>query len=103
MKQIITIAIFLLFIGYANAQTGEKEKFTYYTSANIYYNDAAKNYWYYDSTTSKWQSNTQLPKNYLIDSSKKITLYYDGADIWQANAAHIKKYGTKAGPPKKNK
>ncbi|MEO5890118.1 MAG: hypothetical protein ABIQ31_07695 [Ferruginibacter sp.] len=107
MKKIITAISFLFFIGYANAQTDPvidtgRVKYDYYPDANVYYNNAEKKYWYYDSTGSMWQSNLQLPGNYSIDSTRKNTFYYEGGSVWKLNTTHMKKYGSKAKPPKKS-
>lgn len=111
MKKIITAFAFILSVGLVNAQTDSTKanasatnsgtKFDYYPDANVYYNDAAKTYWYQDSATNQWQSAAQLPTGYSIDNnSKKNSFYYNGGDVWKANADHVKMYGNNSKPKK---
>ena len=100
----MTAVAFLLFAGYANAQTDtDRVKFDYYPDANIYYNDLAKTYWYQDSASNTWQNAAKVPGTYSLDpTSRKITFYYNGRDAWKANAYHMKKYGSTYKPRKKS-
>ena len=98
MKKVITAFAFIYTIGFAQAQTDTTgTKYEYYPDANVYYNDVAHNYWYYDSASTQWQNAPQLPPSYSInEKSKKNTFYYNGGNVWEKNAEHIKMYGKKS-------
>lgn len=99
MKKIIAALVFVIAIGFAQAQTDTSSggtKYDYYPDANVYYNSAARTYWYLDSTTNQWQSVSQLPSWYSIDqNTKRNSFYYNGNDVWSKNAEHLKIYGKK--------
>ena len=107
MKKLIASVAFVLTLGLvqtqaqsANSPTQSTDttrmKYEYYPDANIYYNDVSRNYWYYDSASSQWQSAAQLPSSYSINErSKKNSFYYNGGDVWKDNAKHVKTYGNK--------
>lgn len=97
MKKVITAFAFIFTVGLVQAQTDSaRTKYEYYPEANVYYNDAAKTYWYYDSTANHWQNVAQLPPSYSVsEKSKKNSFYYNGANVWEKNADHMKMYGKK--------
>ena|SRR5689334_1344993 len=102
MKKVIASVAFVLTLGLAHTQaqattdTG-RTKYEYYPEANVYYNDVSRNYWYYDSAKSQWQSAAQLPSSYSInEKSKKNSFYYNGGEVWKDNAKHMKMYGDKS-------
>ena len=108
MKKVITALAFIFAVGFAQAQTDSTKlnstttnnagtQFEYYPDANVYYNDGAKTYSYYDSTSSKWQTAAELPSSYSVNTnSKKNTFYYNGGgNVWDKNADHVKMYGKK--------
>jgi uncharacterized protein YxeA len=87
-----------------NTQTGVQQQtmtFDYYPESNVYYNPKAKSYWYYDNATSNWMSGQNVPSTYKYNNQswnskgKKSTLTFNGTNVWQENAAHLKTYGNK--------
>ena len=117
MKKVIASVAFVLTLGLVQTQAQSTDsstqstqsdtsriKYEYYPEANVYYNDVSRNYWYYDSASSQWQSAAQLPSSYSINErSKKNTFYYNGGDVWKDNAKHMKTYGNKSKSKKPTK
>jgi hypothetical protein len=97
MKKLIAVCTVVLTSAYVRAQTGSSgTKYDYYPEANVYYNDSAKTYWYHDSASGQWKSGAKLPSGYQVtEKAKKNTFYYNGGDVWQRNAEHVKLYGNK--------
>jgi hypothetical protein len=75
--------------------THHHHEYYYYRSSNVYYDPEASVYVYYDEPSSKWLSAQKLPSNLVIANSPRYTIVYDGDDVWQQNAVHLKKYKVK--------
>lgn len=101
MKKVIAGFAFMLSVGFAQAQdsssaTTSGTQYDYYPDQNVYYNGTTQTYWYRDSTANEWKSASQLPSGYSVnEKSNKNTFYYNGGDVWEKNADHIKMYGKK--------
>jgi|GEM_PF-4589322 len=71
-------------------------KYWYYPSQNIYYNEAAGDYWYYDAPTVKWVEVTQLPATYVLaNTDTRYVVYHKGNKVWMDNGKHRVKYKIK--------
>jgi hypothetical protein len=65
----------------------------YYPAYNVYYNENAGEYWYYDEPTIKWMYSKELPSTYVIaDNATKYRVMYPGMDVWKDNKKHKVKY-----------
>jgi hypothetical protein len=98
MKKIILGLVFLLAVAGASkisAQETQKVTFYYYPSANVYYNVAVSDYWYFDEATNAWVEVKTLPATITIEKTPRYTVYYNGNDVWKDNAAHVKRYKVK--------
>ena len=70
-----------------------KSTYYYYPDANVYYNESAKTYSWYDEPTKTWMTKPDLPSNITITkTTEKVPIAYNGNTIWMDNAAHQKKY-----------
>jgi hypothetical protein len=106
MKRIIAVLLVAFLAGNVQAQVGDstrttattttttKTKYMYYPDANVYYNEGAKTYSYYDAATNTWMTNTTLPSTYTItQTTEKVPIMINGTtNVWSDNAAHQKKY-----------
>jgi hypothetical protein len=84
----------LAFGSRASAQE-TRVKFYYYPSANVYYNVAEKDYWYYNPTTSTWTVIQEVPDQVNIVKTPKYIIYYSDANVWKENTTHLKKFKVK--------
>jgi hypothetical protein len=103
MKKIIAFILILTIAGTElQAQSDTTKKvYYYYPLANVYYNPATMDYYFYDTKTSSWITDKELPKMIDIGSKDRYeTVYYNGQEVWLANPEHRKSY-PKSSPPKK--
>jgi len=68
----------------------------YYPAQNIYYDEVAGDYWYYDASTAKWVEVTTLPSAYIVkDKDNRYKIYYNGENVWMDNKKHRIRYKVK--------
>jgi hypothetical protein len=81
----------------------ENNAYWYYPSQNVYYNEVAKSYWYWDKTSSTWMKGVELATPYkpVADADTRYKVDYKGNDVWKSNDEHKTKYKVqKNGTPK---
>jgi hypothetical protein len=84
------------------ANQPENNAYWYYPQQNVYYNDVAKSYWYWDKTSSTWMKAVELATPYtpVTDTDTRYKITYDGNDIWKDNTDHKNKYKVQKSTPK---
>ena len=94
-KMIVAVLLFTAFSTGTQAQNDTTRKtFYFYPEVNVYYNPATMDYYYYDSTATRWNTGKDLPKHYNIGAKDKYeTIYYNGTDVWLSNPDHRKPQG----------
>lgn len=101
MKKVIaSLLIIFAFAMSASAQTDStsKTKYFYYPSLDVYFNDQSGDYWYYDKSSTKWTQGKNLPSTYKMNNdTKRYEIWYNGSDVWKANADHRKQYPMTSG------
>jgi len=95
MKKIILALAVLFALGSTTPAAAQQVKFYYYPSSNVYYNPSTTEYWYYDAPTTKWVEARTLPTTITVEKTPRYLVYYNGQEVWKANAEHKKKYKPK--------
>jgi hypothetical protein len=86
MKKLL---LFILLSTATSLAVDAQKKFYYYPASNVYYDLSQKQYVYLDG--SNWTPVRSLPAGLNVGRSKYV-VYSQTPEVWNQNAAHVKKY-----------
>jgi len=99
MKKLLMGLLLFFVLGskmYAQEVDTVTYKYWYYPAQNIYYNESAGDYWYWDAPTVKWVEVRQLPSTFVItDADTRYMVSHKGNKVWLDNGKHKVKYKIK--------